>query len=564
MSNKSHLALAGSALAVALAAAAPAAPAAACGGFFCDAAQPVNQAAERIVFAREPDGSVTAVIQIQYAGAAEEFAWLLPVAGSPEVRVSSNEAFRRLQQATNPQYLLNTIVEGNCRDDRLAFGPSDSAGGGGADAGALAPGPGGVTVVNQGSVGPYDFVVISVDPELPTASDVAVEWLRENGYQIDPSGAARLAPYLEGGMNLLAFRLTKGNDTGAIRPVMLGFGPGLATIPLRPTAVAAVDDMGIMVWVLGPHRAVPVNYRSLELNEALIDWLNPNRNYNAVVTEAANQAGGQGFVTEMSGEARPLADTIFADWELSQWAAASDLSSWGDVRGRLVDVLSTFGSHDGIREVVDRTVPLAPGVDVDAFLSCLGCDGQLGSLDAFDVGAFLSAMEAQVIEPMRQTRALFERSPTVTRFYTTMSADEMSVDPSFAFNPDLPPVAALRQADRIIECSPGISQFEAPWRVVLPNGQTVRGMGNTWPFTVGEEGGLPANFRIRRVGTEGEGEVIVDNGALIAAALADHNARAPRLRTSACSVSPVASGGALFGLFALGALGALAFRRRRS
>ena len=75
---------------------------------------------------------------------------------------------------------------------------------------------------------------------------------------------------------------------------------------------------------------------------------------------------------------------------------------------------------------------------------------------------------------------------------------------------------------------------------------------------------MPANIRIRRVGTAGEGEVIVDNGALIAAALDEHNANAPRLRTSACSVSPVASGGALFGLFSLVALGALAYRRRRS
>ena len=38
-------------------------PASACGGFFCDSAQPVNQQAERILFAQEADGSVTAVIQ---------------------------------------------------------------------------------------------------------------------------------------------------------------------------------------------------------------------------------------------------------------------------------------------------------------------------------------------------------------------------------------------------------------------------------------------------------------------------------------------------------------------
>ena len=82
----------------------------ACGGFFCDSSQPVNQNAERIIFAREPDGSVTAVIQIQYQGPSERFAWMLPVVGTPEVAVSSNSAFTRLQQASNPQ--LSTQHDG--------------------------------------------------------------------------------------------------------------------------------------------------------------------------------------------------------------------------------------------------------------------------------------------------------------------------------------------------------------------------------------------------------------------------------------------------------------------
>ena len=36
----------------------------ACGGFFCSQNAPVNQAAERIVFANDGNGTITAVIQI--------------------------------------------------------------------------------------------------------------------------------------------------------------------------------------------------------------------------------------------------------------------------------------------------------------------------------------------------------------------------------------------------------------------------------------------------------------------------------------------------------------------
>ena len=41
------------------------APAQACGGLFCSASAPVNQAAERIIFSKNADQTVTAVVQIQ-------------------------------------------------------------------------------------------------------------------------------------------------------------------------------------------------------------------------------------------------------------------------------------------------------------------------------------------------------------------------------------------------------------------------------------------------------------------------------------------------------------------
>src|SRR6187431_423468 len=99
---------------------ASASPANACGGFFCSQAQPVNQAAERIIFAQNGDGTVTAVIQILYEGPSENFSWLLPISSVPEgdqIGLASDIAFTRLQQATNPQFNLTTVVEGTCRTE---------------------------------------------------------------------------------------------------------------------------------------------------------------------------------------------------------------------------------------------------------------------------------------------------------------------------------------------------------------------------------------------------------------------------------------------------------------
>src|SRR5688572_8635184 len=107
--------------------------ASACGGFFCSQAQGVNQAAERIVFANNGDGTVTAVIEIQYQGPADEFSWLLPISSVPQgdqIAVGSSLSFQRLQQATNPQYSLTTRIEGTCdQEPNQGFGGSAATGG---------------------------------------------------------------------------------------------------------------------------------------------------------------------------------------------------------------------------------------------------------------------------------------------------------------------------------------------------------------------------------------------------------------------------------------------------
>jgi hypothetical protein len=139
---------------------------------------------------------------------------VLPVPGIPEVDVSSDLAFTRLQQASNPQYNLTTVVEGRCKQVRgssssSAFGPTEDSGSGGAG------GNGGVNVLASGTVGPYDYIVIEPDMSYEELGDIAVEWLTSEGYDVVPPGgdpddiSTLLGSYLQGGMNLIAFRLTK-------------------------------------------------------------------------------------------------------------------------------------------------------------------------------------------------------------------------------------------------------------------------------------------------------------------------------------------------------------------
>src|SRR5262245_36844303 len=138
--------------------------ASACGGLFCSQAAPVNQAAERIIFADNGDGTVTAVIEIQYQGPSQNFSWLLPISTAPqgnEIAVASKVAFDRLQATTNPQYQLNVKVEGECAPPPPASGFDFGAGGAAAAEGGASSAGGassGVTVEGSGVVGDFEWV----------------------------------------------------------------------------------------------------------------------------------------------------------------------------------------------------------------------------------------------------------------------------------------------------------------------------------------------------------------------------------------------------------------------
>jgi len=537
----------------------------ACGGLFCSASAPVNQAAERIIFSKNADQTVTAVVQIQYQGPSEEFAWVLPVPGIPDVNVSSDLAFTRLQQASNPQYNFTTVVEGRCKRVRDR-GSSDSAGsapdsafGGAGGAG----GDGGVNVLASGTVGPYDFVVIEPDAGYEEVGDVVVEWLTSEGYDVvppggDPDDVSRLlGGYLQGGMNLIAFRLTKGNDNGTIRPIRITYDSDQPMIPIRPTAVAANDDMGVMVWVLGESRAVPVNYKALELNQVLINWLNGGRNYNQVVIAAANEAGGQGFVSERAGPSTDYDNVIILDFERDDWEALRTSAGALSASEVIAESSLRFGRWDGYRALVARFVP--DGIDVDEFLACPRCNSE--ATEGIDPQAFIDGLGEEVVEPMIATQELLASRPYVTRLYTTLSAPEMDLDPLFDFNPDLPNVSNVHTARQVIECHRSVYRWEAPSRFELEDGRVVRlDPGASWPFLLGDEGAPPANALVLALTTSGPGTVVQDNSEAIDQALQKHNATVGSPGCG-CGVVTPRSHMATWGCLALFAL--LRRRRRR-
>jgi hypothetical protein len=127
----------------------------------------------------------------------------------------------------------------------------------------------------------------------------------------------------------------------------------------------------------------------------------------------------------------------------------------------------------------------------------------------------------------------------------------MTVDPLFTFNADLADVSNVHTAERVIECQPNLYQFEAPWRIELPQGGVVHGtaadaQSATWPSGLAT---LPPNSRVVRAGTSGAGKVVEDNSGSISAGLEAYNASVPAPIPSG---GEPASGGSAFGGSAFG------------
>jgi len=524
----------------------------------------VNQAAEGVIFADNGDGTTTAVIQIQYQGPAQNFSWLLPISSVPksddDIGIASNVALQRLQSATNPNYSLTLRVQGTCRE------PSGGGSGcGAADSRSFASGARGpsqvdpstpeVVVEASGVVGAFEWSVISLDQTLSDPARSAQDWLQANGYDV-PSGApALLGPYLKQGMFLLALRLTKGADTGSIRPIVLTYTGTQPSIPVKLTAVAANDDMGVLTWVLGKSRAVPLNYLSLELNEARINWFNATSSYNALVTEAANDAGGQGFVTELAGPTSRLAGQIWTSADQTNWNILTQQGLAGTTLFQAA--LGTFGQWDGFWDATRAAVTIPNGQSIDALKLCPSCYSV-----ELSPARYLDELSKFVIEPVQRVQRLIDAHPEITRLYTTLSADEMTLDPLFGFNQDLPDLSNVHTAERVIVCSPDVYQSDAPWHVTLPGGSEVWGANSSgaWPTELST---LPPTRTISRASESGEGKVVEDNSQAIESALSKLNAEKSAAADAGggCAASPARSRGAWISAAVFGA--ALLRRRRR-
>ena len=476
----------------------------ACGGFFC-AQTPIDQAGERIVFGVSGN-AVEAHIQIQYQGDAKKFSWVVPMQAKPTLGVGSAQLFTYLDRMTQPRFQLRW--EESCQPF-IRGGIPDAA------EGSAPPGAptsdGGVTVVSREDVGPYDATILTAEDAVALRT-----WLTTNGYDIPESTGTALEPYVGNGYFFVALKLQQDKGVGDLRPLLVKFEGNRPCIPIRLTSIAARPDMPIIAYVLAHKRAIPMNYRHVLINPTRVDWLSGGRNYPQVATAAVDEAGGRAFLTEFAGSVSSLGMTFTQMFSRNyDTLALSKIAHPVDFTGAML--MQGFQGDSATQSLLRKYIPMpqalvSQGVPETQFYNAMGMYRSYIDSDPnrppFNAQGFAQELEEQVVQPLKSAMTLINSHPYLTRLYTTMSAEEMTVDPDFDFNSDAPDVSNLFTAKaRFTSCQDDFMKRDV--RIELPDGRYFFTRFNQ-PITQG-----PNAERVEQYSEVGAPAVIQDNGPLI-------------------------------------------------
>eukprot|EP01090_Pellita_catalonica_P000146 TRINITY_DN10104_c0_g1_i1.p1 TRINITY_DN10104_c0_g1~~TRINITY_DN10104_c0_g1_i1.p1 ORF type:complete len:565 (-),score=86.83 TRINITY_DN10104_c0_g1_i1:86-1699(-) len=373
--------------------------------------------------------------------------------------------------------------------------------GDGAEGGDASQGNGGVNILVQGSVGPFDFKVLQAGN-----GTLLFDWLNDNGYDQPDGAMTPINYYADMGFVFVALKLLKDKSVGDLQPIVVEYAlsDAISCVPLVITAIAADPELPIYIWILGESRAVPINYFSFELDETQWDWLGSCGNVEIIdypgfrpqctdeyfdqIIDAATVANGHGFVTEYAGTPQ------FLDGEIYPGNIRFDREKLllSETPGQLLDemLLQQIPRSDLVQEIIKRSIPKPDDADLpeeckgeSAFYNTFNIDECAKHIDGwcFRTDLIVSDLERRFIEPLQEAQMLFNSSQYLTRLFTIMeSPDWMSKDPLFRFHTNEPDVPLIRQVTAMEEnCGAVVGDsISMDVTLVYSNGATEEWTGN--------------------------------------------------------------------------------------
>jgi MYXO-CTERM domain-containing protein len=196
-----------------------------------------------------------------------------------------------------------------------------------------------------------------------------------------------------------------------------------------------------------------------------------------------------------------------------------------------------FRGTAAVQNILRDFIPMpasavAAGIDEQSFYNCLDCYPEYVEEIDFDPAAMADALDEVIVTPMREAETLFSDYPFLTRMTSSMSPDEMTLDPYFVQNADMGEVSNQSMADLVIDCTDGSTYSEANRKIVLRDGREILGPPESWFWDSGTTyaefaEGLDATnaLVIEKTSASGLPELLTDNSSLVDDAIDNHNDR---------------------------------------
>jgi MYXO-CTERM domain-containing protein len=398
-------------------------PARACGGCFHEPPQPNQNASvvtdHRMAFSISPTRTIL-WDQIRYQGDPADFAWVLPVGQGAYVELARDEWLGALDALSSPTIYAPPV---NC--------PASNAGGGGfgcgasaanfaGDAGATADASaGGVQVISQNVVGPYEAVTIR-----SSSGEAISTWLTGNGYAIPPTIQPILDAYTSEGFDFIALKLAPNQGVQAMQPVRV-ITPGASpTLPLRMVAAGIGSSVGLTLYVVSEGRYEPTNFPSLLVDRTKLAWdpYQVRSNYTQLFDDTV--AAGHGWVTEFAGSASQLS-SVYKSTCMSRPSVQVPCDT-GDAGA--ADASTDASTDDA------SAADAAADADVDASSADAGpCTQTVPACDVFD--------DYDVA-----TQGMLPYDVQITRLRTTLPASALDVDLELGAAADQSPLSNIMTA----------------------------------------------------------------------------------------------------------------------
>ncbi|MEW5854755.1 MAG: DUF2330 domain-containing protein [Myxococcota bacterium] len=263
----------------------------ACGGCFI----PISEegtvvTGHRMAISISPSQSVL-WDQIEYDGNPADFAWVLPVTEGARIEVSTDAWFEVLEAATAVQVSSPQL---NCSGGGgLPFFGCASAGASDSLAAERAAG-GGVTVLHEGTVGPYETVTLR-----STIPGALVDWLQGHDYAIDESITPVIDSYVTDGWDFIAMRLQPGASVRQMKPVRVVFPGPTFSFPLRMVAAGTGANTALTIFVIGEGRWQVDGFTNttVDMNNLSWDFNNGRSNYTELRQQALETNDRRGWLT---------------------------------------------------------------------------------------------------------------------------------------------------------------------------------------------------------------------------------------------------------------------------